>query len=196
MPASVLSSGRCALSKRLLVILVAIIVIAAAGILLGVFYFTDVPDWMPVDPETGLHITGEPVEVDIDTYRLEVTGKVDRELSLGYEEILLLGPQVTATPDLVCPGYFVDTATWSGVPFSTILGMVELDEDAAWVRMKSADGYSIKVELEVALAPSSFLAYELEGEPLPVSQGFPLRAVFPEEEGNRWVKWVVELVIE
>ena len=64
------------------------------------------------------------------------------------------------------------------------------------MRMKSADGYTIKVELEVALAPDSFLAYELDGKPLPVSQGFPLRAVFPGQEGNRWVKWIIELVVE
>jgi DMSO/TMAO reductase YedYZ molybdopterin-dependent catalytic subunit len=153
-------------------------------------------DYLEVDPATGLHITGHPTEVDITSYRLRVSGLVDQELGLRYEEILGLSPKVTASPDLVCPGYFVDQATWSGVPFKTILDMAQVQPEAAWVRMKAADGYTIKVALAVALAPDSFLAYELEGETLPVSQGFPLRAVFPGEEGNRWVKWILEIVIE
>lgn len=186
---------RCGLLKRLAIPL-AVLLVGVAGIVLGIFCCDGETDWMPVDPETGLHITGKPVEVDIATYQLKVTGKVDKEVSLSYEEILLLEPKVTATPELVCPGYFVDVATWSGVPLATVLQMAEPDADASWVRMRSADGYSIKVELEVALDAKSFLAYELEGETLPVSQGFPLRAVFPEEEGNRWVKWLTELEVE
>ena len=181
--------------KRL-AIPVAVLLLGTAGILVGVFSCSEVPDWMPVDPDTGLHLTGDSVEVDIATYELRVTGKVDQELGLSYDDILLLRPKVTAAPDLICPGYFVDTATWSGVPLKTVLDMVALDPDAAWVRMKSADGYSIKVELDVALDSKNFLAYELEGETLPVSAGFPLRAVFPDEEGNRWVKWLVELQVE
>jgi DMSO/TMAO reductase YedYZ molybdopterin-dependent catalytic subunit len=154
------------------------------------------PGYLDVDPATGLHITGQPVEVDISSYRLEVTGKVDEPVSLTYEEILRLSPKVTGSPDLVCPGFFVDKADWSGVPFKTILDMAGVQPDAAWVRMKAADGFSIKVELEVALRPDSFLAYEVEGQTLPVSQGFPLRAVLPGEDGARWVKWIVGLILE
>lgn len=152
--------------------------------------------YLDTDPATGLHITGHPVEVDVSSYRLEVSGKVDKQVSLSYEEILGLSPKVTGSPDLVCPGFFVDKAEWSGVPFKTILDMAGVQQDAAWVRMKAADGFSIKVELEVALRSDSFLAYEVQGQTLPVSQGFPLRAVLPGEDGARWVKWIVGLVLE
>jgi DMSO/TMAO reductase YedYZ molybdopterin-dependent catalytic subunit len=175
----------------------ALVVIAVGlGVLLPLALRSGGSDYLEVDPATGLHITGTPTEVDISSYRLKVTGKVERELSLTYDDILALTPKVTSSPDLVCPGYFVDKATWSGVTFKAILDMAGVKADAAWVRMKAADGYSIKVELAVALAPDSFLAYELSGKPLPEKQGFPLRAVFPGQEGNRWVKWIVELVVE
>jgi len=36
----------------------------------------------------------------------------------------------------------------------------------------------------------------IEGETLPVLAGFPLRAVFPGEPGYRWVKWILEIVLE
>ncbi len=153
-------------------------------------------DYLDLDPNTSLHITGRPIEVEIASYRLKVSGKVDQEVSLEYDEILRLTPKVTGSPDLVCPGYFVDKASWSGVPFKTVLDVAGVRPDAAWVRMKSADGFSIKVELEVALHPASFLAYELEGQALPVEHGFPLRAVLPGQDGARWVKWIMELVLE
>ncbi len=171
------------------------VIVAAVSLLLALSACGGT-DYLQVDSSTNLHSTGTPTEVDIGSYRLKVTGKVEREISLSYEEILALSPKVTSSPDLVCPGYFVDKASWSGVPFKTILEMAGIASDAAWVRMKSADGYSIKTELEGALAPDSFLAYEVEGEKLPVSQGFPLRAVLPGEDGARWVKWIVELVLE
>jgi DMSO/TMAO reductase YedYZ molybdopterin-dependent catalytic subunit len=172
-----------------------VVVGVALGLVFGLKRCAGDTDFNEADPATGLHLTGTPTEVDISTYRLKVGGKVDKELELTYDEIRAL-PKVTGSPDLVCPGYFVDKATWSGVAFKSILDLAGVQPDAAWVRMKAADGYYSKVELKVALAPDSFLAYELDGKPLPVTQGFPLRAVVPGQEGNRWVKWIVELVVE
>jgi DMSO/TMAO reductase YedYZ molybdopterin-dependent catalytic subunit len=186
--------GKKRLALRLLLALAVIAV--GLAVLLPLALRSGGPDYLEADPATGLHLTGTPTEVDISAYRLKVSGKVERELSLRYDEILALKPNITSSPNLVCPGYFVDKATWSGVPFEPILDMGGVKADAAWVRMKSADGYSIKVELAVALVPDNFLAYELSGKPLPVVHGFPLRAVFPGEEGSRWVKWIVELVLE
>ena len=64
------------------------------------------------------------------------------------------------------------------------------------IRLVSADGYSASVSLEEALSEKSFLAYELEGKPIPVLHGFPVRAIFPELSGNRWVKWLVKIEVE
>jgi DMSO/TMAO reductase YedYZ molybdopterin-dependent catalytic subunit len=155
----------------------------------------DVPGYLDVDPATGLHMTGTPTVVEIASYRLKVTGDVANELSLTYDELRLL-PKVTATPELICPGFFVDTATWSGVPLNTILQMAEVQPEATQIRMKAADGYLSIIDLETALDPESFLAYELMGQTLPVLQGFPLRAVFPGRDGNRWVKWLLEIEVE
>lgn len=154
----------------------------------------DVPGYLDVDPATGLHMTGTPTVVEIASYRLKVTGDVANELSLTYDELRLL-PKVTASPELICPGFFVDTATWSGVPLNTILQMAEVQPKATQIRMQAADGYSSIIDLETALDPKSFLAYELMGQTLPVLQGFPLRAVFPGRDGNRWVKWLLEIEV-
>ena len=45
-----------------------------------------IPGYTEVDPETGLHMTGTPQHIDIASYRLKVTGKVDRPLSLTFDD--------------------------------------------------------------------------------------------------------------
>jgi sulfite dehydrogenase len=54
-------------------------------------------------------------------------------------------------------------------------------------------GYKLDIDLETALKPENFLAYEWEGQPVPILNGFPLRAVFPGRPGSIWVKGLVEL---
>jgi DMSO/TMAO reductase YedYZ molybdopterin-dependent catalytic subunit len=154
-----------------------------------------IPGYLELDSATGLHMTGTPTVVDFAAYRLKVSGKVDKELSLTYDELRLM-PKMMATPELVCERSFVDTATWSGVQLKMILEMAGMQSGATRIRMKSADGYSASLNLQEALAPENFLAYELEGQPLPVLHGFPLRAVFPGKTGFVWAKWLVEIVLE
>jgi len=155
----------------------------------------EIPAYTAVDPATGLHMTGTPQVIDLASYRLKVDGRVAHPLSLSYDELRSL-PKVTATPTLVCQGYFTDTTTWSGVPLKAILEMADVEPDAEEIRLKAADGYSFTLGLDEALTPENFLAYQWMGQPLPVLHGFPLRAVIPGRDGNVWVKWLLEIVVE
>jgi DMSO/TMAO reductase YedYZ molybdopterin-dependent catalytic subunit len=154
-----------------------------------------IPGYTEVDPATGLHVTGTPQVIDLDEYRLRVSGSVGQELSLSYDELRSL-TKLTATPRLVCAGVFVDTATWSGAALGAVLEMAEVQAEAGKIKMVSADGYWVYLSLADALRPENFLAYELMGEPVPVLHGFPLRAVIPGKNGNYWVKWLEEIVVE
>ena len=62
----------------------------------------------------GLHVTGTPIEVDIERYRLNVTGLVEKELSLTYENIKSMSASRVHVV-LECPGYFVDEGYWTGI---------------------------------------------------------------------------------
>lgn len=154
-----------------------------------------IPGYTEIDPLTGLHMTGTPTLIDLAGWRLEVTGKVDRPLSLTYDELRCLS-RVEAAPELVCPGYFVDHATWAGAPLSEVLALAGVQQGARVIRLIAADGYSRRIGLNDEVLATGFLAYELEGEALPVLHGFPVRAVFPGEEGNTWVKWLVGIEVE
>jgi DMSO/TMAO reductase YedYZ molybdopterin-dependent catalytic subunit len=154
-----------------------------------------IPGYTELDESTGLHMTGTVQQVDLASYLLKVTGLVDHPLSLSYDELRCL-PKVTDNPPLVCVGFFRDVASWSGVPIKYVLELAGVQVEARSVTLISADAYRTTVSLEEAQQLENFLAYELEGKPLPVLHGFPLRAVFPGLEGNKWAKWVVGIEVE
>ena len=154
-----------------------------------------IPGYTQLDETTGLHMTGTYQKIDLVTWRLKVSGLVDHPLSLTYDELRCL-PKVTDNPPLVCVGFFKDEASWSGVPIKDVLALAGVQSKAKSLVLISADGYRTSLPLEMALKPENFLAYELEGQPLPVLHGFPLRGVFPQMDGNKWAKWVIGIEID
>ena len=154
-----------------------------------------IPAYGEIDPATGLHMTGEPLEVDLDDYRLVIVGLVDNPISLTYDQLRCL-PKVSDDPLLVCPGFFQDKVTWSGASLAAVLELAQPQAGASKIRMTSADGYRTEIDLAQALEEWNFLAYELEGETLPVLHGFPIRAVFPGLLGTNWAKWLVKIEVK
>ena len=154
-----------------------------------------IPGYTEVDPATGLHVTGTPTVIDLAGYRLVVAGKVATELNLAYDDIRRL-PKVTATTKTTCPGVFEDTTTRSGVPLQTVLEMAGVQAGAKQIKLTGADGHWSMLDLDKALQPENFLAYEWMGQTLPVLQGFPLRAVVPHDIGTVSVKWLLQIDVE
>jgi DMSO/TMAO reductase YedYZ molybdopterin-dependent catalytic subunit len=154
----------------------------------------ETPGYTQLDPTTGLHMTGTAQQIDLESYRLEVTGKVDHPLSLTYDDLRCL-PRVETAAILECPGFFVDEATWAGTPVQEVLALAGVQEEATDLNLISADGYSRRVPISEGLSETGFLAYEWEGEPLPILHGFPVRVVLPEASGGSWVKWLVAIEV-
>jgi DMSO/TMAO reductase YedYZ molybdopterin-dependent catalytic subunit len=138
----------------------------------------------------GLHVTGTPVDIDIDTYRLTVTGKVDQPLSLSYEEIKAMEAK-RAFVTLDCPGFFTDQGNWTGVPIAAVLDLAGVQAEAEQLHFVAADGnYTANLKIDDALGEGMLIAYAFEDKPLPKVHGYPLRVVAKDQQGNRWVKWL------
>jgi DMSO/TMAO reductase YedYZ molybdopterin-dependent catalytic subunit len=155
----------------------------------------EIPGYTQLDPDTQLHVTGTAQVIELENYTLEITGKVKHSLKLAYDDLRCM-PKIEARPTLVCPGFFEDTASWAGVPLQYILELAGVEEEAERIRLESADGYATSVPIETALSDENFLAYEWEGEPIPILHGFPVRAIFPELQGNKWAKWLVKIEVQ
>jgi DMSO/TMAO reductase YedYZ molybdopterin-dependent catalytic subunit len=154
-----------------------------------------VPDYTQLDEGTGLHMTGTAQDIDLAAYRLQINGLVNQPLSLSYDDLRCM-PKVTAAPTILCPGFFTDVATWSGVPLKYLLDRAGIQSGAQEILLTSADGYTTTVPLTDALKDENYLAYEFRGEPLPILHGFPVRAVFPSLQGNKWAKWLMEITVQ
>jgi hypothetical protein len=137
-----------------------------------------------------LNFTGTPPKnFDITKYRLTVQGLVDNPLSLSYEDLQKM-PATSDVSLLICSGVFADVAEWTGVPLSVVLEQAKIKPDWKSIRFESVDGYFSILGRGEFKPEDVILAYQVNGQPLPVAHGFPVRVAMKGQYGSKWVKWL------
>ncbi|PWR13777.1 molybdopterin-binding oxidoreductase [Micromonospora sicca] len=138
-------------------------------------------------------------QVDPATWRLRIHGRVRREIELSFAD-LLARPMVERYVTLACVsnevgGDLIGNARWLGVPIKELLDEVEPEEGADQVVGRSVDGWTCGTPTAVLRdGRDALLAVGMNGEPLPVEHGFPVRMVVPGLYGYvSACKWVTEL---
>jgi len=134
------------------------------------------------------------IAIDLNTYRLKVTGKVGHPLSLSYDEILKF-PSITETVLLICPGFFSNNGRWAGVNLKSLLQEARINKGTQYIDIHGANRKVVRISLKTIDQKRTFLAYRVNGEPLPQKHGFPLRLVYEDAYGYDWVKYVKEIVV-
>jgi DMSO/TMAO reductase YedYZ molybdopterin-dependent catalytic subunit len=134
------------------------------------------------------------VVIDLKTYRLKVTGKVERPLSLSYDEILKY-PQLTETVLLICPGFFSNNGRWTGLNLKSLIQQAQIEKEAQYIDVVGAHEKRVRIPLKALDQKRIFLAYRVDSETLPQKHGFPLRLVYEDAYGYDWVKYVDEIVV-
>jgi len=137
-------------------------------------------------------------EVDLDRWRLHVTGRVKKSLDLSYSQIKEL-PGIRRKVLLICPGVFALYGDWKGISLASLLKSAGAERDATHVTFSGPERAFEKVEkfpIEDVLNEKIFLAYEVNGETLPKKHGYPLRVVAEDYYGGTWVKYVYKVTIE
>lgn len=135
--------------------------------------------------------------VELDGWRLKVTGMVDRPFEVSYEELAAM-PQVEADVTLSCVsnevgGRLVGTARWQGVGLSEVLARAGARPGATQVVGRSVDGWTAGFPTEaVSDGRPALIALGMNGEPLPLAHGFPARLVVAGIYGyvsaTKWLK--------
>ncbi|WP_028658833.1 molybdopterin-dependent oxidoreductase [Nocardioides insulae] len=158
-------------------------------------YLTPNPDFYRID------IALRTPRLTVEDYRLRIHGLVDRPLELSYRDLLDL-PLVERRVTLTCVsnpvgGEYAGNATWLGVRLEDLLARVGVDPEADAVRSVGADGITIGTPLEALRdGREALLAVGMNGEPLPLEHGFPVRMVVPGLYGYvSATKWLTELEV-
>jgi DMSO/TMAO reductase YedYZ molybdopterin-dependent catalytic subunit len=138
--------------------------------------------------------------VDAATWSLLVDGLVGTTKQYSLQDIKNL-PSTGQYATLECVsnninGNLVSNAKWSGLKISDLLGDVGgVQSGAKYVVFYSKDGYSVGIPLDKAMMDDSILAYQMNGADLPVSHGYPLRAIIPGLYGMMSAKWVTHVSV-
>jgi len=118
-------------------------------------------------------------------YRLSLTGMFDSPRTYTLEDLFNRGDLIERDVTLTCVsnevgGNLAGTARWLGVPLGDFLRENGIGSGSSQLVCRSSDGMTIGTPTRAALeTPDAMLAFGMNGEPLPVEHGFPVRMVIP-----------------
>jgi methionine sulfoxide reductase catalytic subunit len=143
-------------------------------------------------PETEKY--KELLENNFRDWKLKVFGLVERSLDVSLSDLYLMRKQEQVTEHYCIQGWTA-IAGWAGVPMQYIISLCKPHEDVRYVVFRSyqytdKDQFYEVLDLEIARHPQTILAYEMNGEPLNVGHGAPLRLRAETQLGYKMVKWL------
>jgi len=148
-------------------------------------------DTVASEPENSIK---GPQRIDRSTYRLAVTGKVDRPLSLTYAQVRAM-PSFRKVTTLNCVEGWSKTYLWQGVRLRDLLAEAGYDRAAKTVIFTSYDGYSTSLPLDLVVSRNLLLAYAMNDKEIPPERGFPFQVVAEDRFGYKWAKWVTGIEV-
>src|SRR2546428_653448 len=163
---------------------------------------------------------GPPSPSSLKDWQLHVEGDVKQRLTLSFSDLKTF-EAVTLHAVVQCSGngraFFrpkvpgaqwekgaVGNAKWTGVRLGDVLKRAGLGSKAKHVQLLGADRpvlptvplFIRSIPIEKAMHPTTLLAYEMNGEPLPILHGAPLRLIVPGWAGDSCVKWLTHITVQ
>jgi DMSO/TMAO reductase YedYZ molybdopterin-dependent catalytic subunit len=165
------------------------------------------------------HIANIPTSVDLRTWRIKVGGNTERPLELSMDDLKGL-PKVTYTAVIQCAGNgrslfnprvpggqwgngAMGNITWGGVRLKDILAKVGVKGDSVEVAFNGLDSGPLptvpdlvkSLPVDKALEEDIIIAYEMNGKPLTMLNGFPARLIVPGWYASYWVKALSDVTV-
>lgn len=127
-------------------------------------------------------------------FQLTLDGEVRNPLKLSMADIQGL-PLTSMTIRHVCVEGWAAIVQWGGVQLRELIQLAQPQPEVRYVYFQSADGYYESWDLASAVHPQTLMAYQKNGEPLPVENGAPLRLASPIKLGYKQSKWVTQITL-
>ncbi len=138
--------------------------------------------------------------IDANAFRLRIEGLVAKPYTLSLADLSAMRDK-TEFVTLECIGNpvggdAIGNALWEGVTLRKVIERAAPEAGIVKTVFYAEDGYTDSIPYELSLSDDVFLAFRMNGQPLPKQHGYPLRAIVPGIFGMKNVKWLskIELV--
>ncbi len=175
-------------------------------------------DWITPEEHFFVRCHHYTPDVKLPEWSLKIDGVVDHALTLSLDDLKKL-PRFSHVAVLECAGngrsFYqphlpgmqwkyggVANGKWTGVRLGEVLKQAGLGGSASEILYDGEDvpigkmpKFQRTITLQKATHPDTLLAFELNGAPIPMEHGFPLRLIVPGWAGDSWVKWVKHIEV-
>jgi len=134
-----------------------------------------------------------PQHIDVDGYRLKITGLVENPKSYTYDEIVDHTQRYKKVVTLDCVEGWSATILWEGMLVRDIIADSGLLPSAKVVIFHAYDGYTTSLPIDYIMNNDIIMAFKMNEIPLPAERGFPFQLVAESKWGYKWIKWITEI---
>ncbi|WP_144157411.1 molybdopterin-dependent oxidoreductase [Paraburkholderia sp. BCC1885] len=145
-------------------------------------------------PFNAFYDIDEVPDVDAQTYRLELKGRVKGKVIWTLDELRALPQQSQVTRHICIEGWSA-IGKWGGVRFADFLQRAGADTTAKYVALHCADNYWTSIDMPTALHPQTLLTLTYDGNTLPAKYGFPMKLRMPTKLGYKNPKHIVAITV-
>jgi len=134
-----------------------------------------------------------PQYVNIEDYRLEITGLVKNPSSYTYDEVLDSKQHYKKLVTLDCVEGWSVTLLWEGMLVRDLMAESSPLPDAKVVIFHAYDGYTTSLPLDYIMNNDIIMAHKMNDVIIPPERGFPFQLVAESKWGYKWIKWITEI---
>jgi DMSO/TMAO reductase YedYZ molybdopterin-dependent catalytic subunit len=134
-----------------------------------------------------------PQEVDIESYRLKISGLVDEPYELTYDEALSNYPAYHKVMTISCVEGWDVKLLWEGIRVSDLINQAGVQPEAQIIIFHAVDDYTTSLPIDYIVDNDLLLAYKMNEVTLPAARGFPFELAAESKWGYKWIKWVDEI---
>lgn len=135
-----------------------------------------------------------PQYIDRETYRLDISGLVDRPQTLTIDEVLSR-QHYSKVSELNCVEGWSVNILWEGVLVRDLLAQAGVRPEANTVIFWAYDGYSTSFPMSFFYDKDIIMASRMNDVTIPPERGFPFMLVAEDKWGYKWVKWITRIEI-